>query len=146
MAEMAQALQSFLADEEDEPTQVLPRGVRLAVQVMGRAQQVHQQLGPGLERDFYSRALAIELEAAGIAFQHDVELPILFRGEELGTRRIDFLLDDLGVAVLTTPIRTLQLEGVRTLLRGIQAGAGLLLNFGAARLEMKRLQIEPARS
>ena len=132
-------------EDDDETTQLLAmsKGVRSAAMVVAKAQRIHQLLGPGLEHDFYCRALALELSAAGISFQRDVALPVRYRGQSLGKRRVDFMLEDLGVRVLTVPIELTDITSLRTTLRDTDAGAALLLNFGAPRLELRRLQVRP---
>jgi GxxExxY protein len=55
--------------------------------------KVHNTLGNGFQEMIYQRALAKELGKAGIDFAREVEMPIHYDGEEIGTRRADFLVD-----------------------------------------------------
>lgn len=42
----------------------------------------------------YQRALAIEMKLTGIEFSREFEMPIFYRDEQIGTRRVDFLVQD----------------------------------------------------
>ena len=61
--------------------------------IIGCAMKVHNTLGNGFQEMIYQRALAKELGKAGIDFAREVEMPIHYDGEEIGTRRADFLVD-----------------------------------------------------
>jgi len=52
---------------------------------------VHAALGNGFQEVIYQRALAIEMRLAGIVFSREHEMPIYYREEHIGTRRVDFL-------------------------------------------------------
>jgi GxxExxY protein len=41
----------------------------------------------------YQRCLSIELNDAGISHIREQEMPIFYRGHEVGTRRVDFLIE-----------------------------------------------------
>ncbi len=144
MAGIREAIERYQQDDDDETTDLLVvrKGARNAERVILMAQRVHQLLGPGLERDFYCRALAVELTDSGLDYERDVLLPIVFRGQSLGKRRIDFLIEDLGVRVLTGQIGLVEISSLRTTLQAAEVGAALLLSFGP-KLELRRLQVRP---
>jgi GxxExxY protein len=58
--------------------------------IIGAAMQVHRTLGNGFQEVIYQRALAIELQLSGITFEREKEMPIFYKGEQIGTRRADF--------------------------------------------------------
>src|SRR5438876_283494 len=60
--------------------------------IIGCAMKVHRTLGNGFQEVIYQRALAIELGKAGIEFAREVEMAIHYDGQEIGTRRADFLI------------------------------------------------------
>jgi hypothetical protein len=60
---------------------------------IGCAMRVHSILGAGFPEVIYQRALAIELEREGMKAQREVETPIYFRGQQIGSRRIDFMVE-----------------------------------------------------
>ncbi len=55
--------------------------------------KVHSTLGNGFQEVIYQRALAIELDKAGLSFQRELEMPIYYAGHDIGTRRVDFLVE-----------------------------------------------------
>lgn len=63
--------------------------------IIGCAMKVHATLGNGFQEVIYQRALEIEMALHGLVFEREKEMPIYYRGEEIGARRADFLLKDL---------------------------------------------------
>ncbi len=62
--------------------------------IIGAAMKVHNTLGTGFQEVIYQRALAIEMRNQGLAFQRELEMPIFYAEEEIGSRRVDFLVED----------------------------------------------------
>ena len=62
--------------------------------IIGAAMKVHATLGNGFQEVIYQRALAIELAEQGLSFQRELEMQIYYKGQEIGTRRVDFLVED----------------------------------------------------
>jgi GxxExxY protein len=54
--------------------------------------KVHIALGNGFQEVIYQRALAIEMRKTKLEFIRELEMPIFYDNEEIGTRRVDFLL------------------------------------------------------
>ena len=67
----------------------------LTSKIIGCAMSVHKIIGNGFQEVIYQRALAIEMNLAGIEFSREFEMPIFYREEQIGTRRVDFLIDGL---------------------------------------------------
>ena len=65
----------------------------LTSKIIGCAMTVHKTLGNGFQEVIYQRALRIEMSIAGIPFQREFEMPIFYMGEQIGTRRVDFLIE-----------------------------------------------------
>src|SRR3990167_4911692 len=65
----------------------------LTSKIIGCAMTVHKTLGNGFQEVIYQRALAIEMGLAGIVFKREFEMPIYYREERIGTRRVDFLVE-----------------------------------------------------
>lgn len=94
----------------------------------------------------YQRALAIELGLANIAFKREVEIPLFYRGQQIGTQRVDFLIENMLCVELKAII---QLEDVHLAqainyleayyLEAYELEVGLLINFGARSLQHKRV-------
>ena len=113
----------------------------LTRKIIGCAMQVHAVLGNGFQEVIYQRALGIELERQSIPFRREVERAIFYREQEIGTRRVDFLVDDKVLIELKAIIRLedVHLAQAKNYLEAFQLEVGLLLNFGARSLEFKRL-------
>ena len=70
---------------------------------------VHSALGNGFQEVIYQRALAIEMADQGLSFSREHEMPIYYKEQQVGTRRADFLLEDIVSVELKAII---QLENV----------------------------------
>jgi GxxExxY protein len=67
--------------------------------IIGCALEVHRTLGPGFREIVYQRALAMELQAAGLEFEREVKVPIMYKGHQIDTRRADFVVEDVMVEI-----------------------------------------------
>ena len=56
--------------------------------------RVHSKLGNGFQEVIYQRALAIELEKANLLFVRELEMPIFYDDVNIGTRRVEFLVEE----------------------------------------------------
>src|SRR5438046_9563622 len=72
----------------------------LTRKVIGCAMEVHKRLGNGFQEVIYQRALAIEMAAQGLSFARELEMEIFYRGESIGTRRVDFLVEGMAMVEL----------------------------------------------
>src|SRR5207245_10814385 len=81
----------------------------LTRKIIGCAMQVHRTLGNGFQEVIYQRALAIELAEQGLEFTREHEMPIYYRGVDIGTRRVDFFV---GGIVMVEIKAIIQLEDV----------------------------------
>ncbi|HSB65863.1 MAG TPA: GxxExxY protein [Anaerolineales bacterium] len=113
----------------------------LTRKIIGAAMKVHSTLGNGFQEVIYQRALAIELGKGTVSFQRELEMPIFYDGEEIGTRRVDFLVEDLVMVELKAVImlEDVHLAQAINYLEAYHLQVGLLLNFGAKSLEFRRL-------
>lgn len=66
--------------------------------IIGAAMKVHSALGNGFQEVIYQRALAIEMEEMGVQFERELEMPVYYKGREVGERRVDFYVkkEDYG--------------------------------------------------
>ncbi|MDU0372205.1 GxxExxY protein [Hymenobacter endophyticus] len=108
--------------------------------VIGCAMQVHRTLGAGFPEVVYQRSLALELEAAGIAFQREIVMPLFYREREVGSRRADFMIEGCVLVELkaVSEITPLHQQQIINYLKAYQLEIGLLLNFGEASLQFRR--------
>jgi len=101
---------------------------------------VHKALGPGLPLEIYAKALAIELERSELPLLADVACRVTYRGITLGERRAPLIVADLVLVVprVEEIDESVIAEGV-SLLRLTGKAVGLILNFGRARLDIRRI-------
>jgi GxxExxY protein len=106
----------------------------LTEKIIGCAMSVHRILGNGFQEVIYQRALAIELELAGIKFQREFEMPI-------GSRRVDFLVEEIISVELKaiSAFENVNLTQAINYLEAYNLEIGLLINFGESTLKFKRL-------
>src|SRR4051812_7854579 len=109
--------------------------------IIGAAFEVHKILGNGFQEVIYQRALEIELNNADIPFSREFEMPIMYKGIHIGTRRVDFLAyDKISVELKAIiELENVHLAQAKNYLEAYNLEIGLLLNFGAESLEIKRL-------
>ena len=102
---------------------------------------VHSELGNGFQEVIYQRALKIEMAEKEIEFSREYEMPVSYKERQIGTRRVDFLVErNLSVELKAI----IQLEDVHlaqaiNYLEAYDLEVGLLINFGAKSLQFKRL-------
>lgn len=113
----------------------------LTAKIIGYAMAVHKILGNGFQEVIYQRALAIELNEAGIDFNREFEMPIFYKGAHIGTRRVDFLVEGLISVELKalTKLEDVHFAQAINYLEAYNLEIGLLINFGETTLNFKRL-------
>jgi len=113
----------------------------LTSKIIGCAIEVHKFLGNGFQEVIYQRSLQAEFRLQEVGFAREQEMPIFYKGLEVGTRRVAFLVEDKICVELKSVI---QLEAVHlaqamNYLEAYHLEVGLLINFGAKKLEFKRV-------
>jgi len=63
--------------------------------IIGAAMEVHKILGNGFQEVIYQRALEKELRLHGLPFQREFKMPIFYKNQLIGSRRVDFLVMEL---------------------------------------------------
>lgn len=103
--------------------------------------KVHSTLGNGFQEVIYQRALAIEFEKQGLGFQREMEMTIYYEGIDIGTRRVDFFVEDVIMVELKALIKLeeVHLTQAMNYCQAYNLPIGLLINFGAKSLEFKRV-------
>jgi GxxExxY protein len=113
----------------------------LTHKIIGCAMRVHSSLGNGFQEVIYQRALAIEMGKSGLGFQREMEMTIYYEGIDIGTRRVDFFVEDTIMVELKALIQLeeVHLAQAMNYCQAYNLPIGLLINFGAKRLEFKRV-------
>ena len=109
--------------------------------IIGAAMAVHSALGNGFQEVIYQRAMAIEMRLAGLSFQREYEMPVLYRDQQIGTRRVDFFVEACVMVELKAIIELedVHLAQAMNYLEAYDLEVGLLINFGAKSLQFKRV-------
>jgi GxxExxY protein len=113
----------------------------LTHKIIGCAMKVHSTLGNGFQEVIYQRALAIEMRKQGLDFQREMEMAIYYERENIGTRRVDFFVEENIMVELKALIKLedVHLSQAMNYCQAYNLPIGLLINFGAKSLEFKRV-------
>lgn len=103
--------------------------------------EVHKKIGPGYPEYIYHRALIIEFKLQDVIFEDEFEIKIYYKGEQVGIRRVDFLVEkEIPVEIkAATELSDLNIAQAKNYLEAGGIEIGLLINFGASSLQFKRM-------
>ena len=110
----------------------------LSQKMIGRAIEVHRNLGPGLLESTYRQCLACELSHAGIPFQMEVPLPVRYKEVLFDCGyRIDLLVSgDLIVEIkCVETLLPIHQAKILTYMRLSKIPVGLIINFNVTKLQ-----------
>jgi GxxExxY protein len=113
----------------------------LTYRINGCAMKVHNDMKLGFREYIFCRALAIEFRLNNINFEREVWLPIYYNEYKIGARRIDFLCErEVTVEVKAkSQLTNEDMSQALNTLERLNVKSGLLINFGAQKLEYKHL-------
>lgn len=105
--------------------------------------EVHRHLGPGFLEKVYRRAVALELERQKIRFEAEKEIELSYKGDRIGTHRLDLLIDKRLVVELKTveELHKKHYAQVRSYLKALCQPVGLLVNFAEFQLNARRVEL-----
>ncbi len=113
---------------------------KLTYDIIGCAMRVHTALGCGFQEVIYQRALEIELKDSGMEYQREFEMPIRYKGQFIGGRRVDFLINGISVELKAlTELEDVHLAQAMNYVEAYELRTGLLINFGSIKLQFHRL-------
>ena len=103
--------------------------------------RVHQKMRNGYPEKIYQACLRIEFNNTGLSYSEEVELPVFYEDIQVGKRRVDFLVENKIVVELKaiSELTDAHLAQALNYLEVLGLEIGLLINFGAKRLEFRRL-------
>lgn len=113
----------------------------LTGKIIGCAMEVHNTLGNGFQEVIYQRALEIEFRNEDLPFSREYEMPVMYKGDQIGTRRVDFLVNGIISVEIKALIKLQDVHLAQAInyLEAYNLEIGLLINFGSRSLEFKRL-------
>lgn len=113
----------------------------LTEQIIKAAIAVHTKLGPGYLESTYEEALCIELRKAGVPFERQKTVDILYEGRKIAEHRLDLFVAGRVVVELKAiqDVAPIHYTVVRSYLKATGTATGLLLNFFSMPLMIKRI-------
>jgi GxxExxY protein len=116
----------------------------LTSRIIAAAISVHRELGPGFLEAMYEEAMTIALAEAGLLFGRQITVPIRFRGQVIGEHRIDLLVANEIIVELKAikGLEDIHYAIMRSYLRATDLKCGLIMNFAAPTLQVKRIGAE----
>ena len=113
----------------------------LSRKIIGAAIEVHRELGPGFLENIYEEALKIEFSEHNLNFDYQKEIKIKYLGTEIGTHRLDLLVEKKIIVELKAvkEFSDIHFAQLRSYLRATGLKIGLLLNFAKPTVEIKRI-------
>lgn len=103
----------------------------LTEKIIGCAMRVHAALGNGFQEVIYQRAMAIEMADSGLTFSHEHEMPVYYKNQQIGTRRVDFLIEEVVSLEMkaTTNLEDAHLNQGINYLEAYELEVGLLIYY-----------------
>ncbi len=117
---------------------------QLSGRIIEAAIAVHRALGPGLYESTYENALKVALRNRQLAYFVQREVKIYFEGEEVGLHRLDLVVCDAESEIVVElkaveALEDIHFAQVRAYLKASKLHVGLLINFNAPTLTVKRV-------
>jgi GxxExxY protein len=113
----------------------------LSGQILAAAVDLHKGLGPGFVEPIYQKAMEVALTHRGITFERQKELHVFFEGVDVGVQRLDLVVADQIILELKAVMELIDVHycQLRSYLKATGLHVGLLLNFNAPTLVIKRV-------
>ena len=109
--------------------------------IISCAMEMHRRLGPGYPEYIYHRAMIIEFKLQNVLFDDEYDIRIYYKGEHVGTRKVDFLVEKIIPVEIkaATELSNINIAQAKNYLEAGGIEIGLLINFGGASLQFKRM-------
>ena len=110
---------------------------KLTHDVIACAIEVHKTLGPGLLESAYEQCLLFELRQRGIAALSQVQLPVIYKGNEIDAGyRLDIIIPNQLILELKAVDKVLPIHHAQilTYMKLAKIDKALLINFNVTRL------------
>ncbi len=114
---------------------------QLSADIIGAALAVHRELGPGFLESIYHAAMRVSLAHRSMPFQSQFPVSVSFEGEVIGKARIDLIVAEQIILELKAveSLRDIHFVQLKSYLRATGLHVGLLFNFNASTLVIKRV-------
>ena len=102
---------------------------------------VHKELGPGFIESIYHSAMRVSLTHRSIPFESQFPVDVYFENEAVGRARIDLIVANQVILELKAveSLRDVHYVQLKSYLRATRLHVGLLFNFNASTLLIKRI-------
>lgn len=113
----------------------------LSEKIIGCCIRVHKTLGPGFLEKIYEEALCLELTKAGLKYERQKLVIVVYDGKAIGEHRLDLVVEGLVVLELkaTAGIDDIHLATSRSYLKATSLQLALVVNFARPTLDIKRV-------
>jgi GxxExxY protein len=117
-----------------------PKAYDLCGKVIGAAMKVHSAFGPGFLESVYQNALIWELRKGGFKAEAGRPVSVQYDGQIVGAFTADLLVNDALIVELKASQSLAKAHEVQLVhyLVATRIDEGLLVNFGAERMEFKK--------
>jgi len=119
-------------------TEYLNNEEELAHNIIGKAIEIHKQLGPGLPKDVYLKCLELEFREDSMEFQSNQKLPIYYKGIEISeVILLDYIVSDqVCIEVITeSEVSDITIQRMLKTIRSNDFKLGLIINFNSTLLK-----------
>ena len=137
VTQISQITQIMLALRQAADARQAMTDNELTYEIRGAIFDVYNELGPGLLESVYEEALAFELLERGLEVARQVEVPIIYKGNELKTAlRLDLMVNNQVIIELKSveEMKPVFAKQLLTYLKLMKKHVGLLVNFNTSNL------------
>src|SRR5689334_38649 len=109
--------------------------------IIEAAIDVHKQLGSGFLETIYENAMKVALRKRALEFAYQQDVRVFYDGEDVGLHRLDLVVGKEIVVELKAikALEDIHFAQVRSYLKATGLHVGLLMNFNAPTLVVKRI-------
>ena len=113
---------------------------QLITEIIECAKRIRRQLGPGFLEKVYKNAMVVELRKLKLNFETEKLIQVLYDGIVVGEYRTDIIVEGRLILELkaTQDLSIANEVQLVNYLTSTQIDDGLLINFGADKLQFKR--------
>lgn len=122
-------------------TQCVQTHDKLTYNIIGICYKIHNKLGPYHKEKTYQKAIQQELQAQNIPFRKEVLVKIKYEESDIGIYFVDFVIENLVILETKTlnEVHPKFYNQILSYMKQLQIPLGLIVNFRAQRLWVKRL-------